>query len=196
MREYIDHGHSETDQPFILYGRSGQATVGLYIGQGLLNQGISDSALRLFGDNFDALNVTTPRLAMQLCGPHPDSTHVFGVAVSSSGSFAPIQDAIRSWANATCLSFSGSRSFPAKATLTTPLLTGNGTNATGAWTNSTGRPLTDGTLHARAECSTVQVISGDGCAQLAEVRHHARQVHRVQSQHLRHAEAKAARVLF
>ncbi|KAB5511420.1 hypothetical protein GE09DRAFT_690361 [Coniochaeta sp. 2T2.1] len=167
MREYIDHGHGETDRPFILYGRSGQATIGLYIGQGLLNQGISDSALRIFGDNFDALNATTPSLAMQLCDPHSDSTHVFGVAVSSNGTFAPIQDAIRSWANATCLAFHGSRSFPAKATLTTPLLTGNGTSAVGPWTNSTG-PQTNGTLQARAECSTVQVISGDGCAQLAE----------------------------
>ncbi|OQE13229.1 hypothetical protein PENFLA_c052G09546 [Penicillium flavigenum] len=45
IRHYAENGHGATDRPFIIHGQSGQATVGLYIGQGLLNQGLSQSAL-------------------------------------------------------------------------------------------------------------------------------------------------------
>ncbi|KAF1946458.1 hypothetical protein EJ02DRAFT_450548, partial [Clathrospora elynae] len=58
-----------------MFGQSGQATIGLYIGQGLLNQGLSTSAMKLFEDNLDKLNISTPSLAMQLCGPEYDSDH-------------------------------------------------------------------------------------------------------------------------
>lgn len=95
IRKYLDNGHSATDIPFIVYGQSGQATIGLYIGQGLLNQGLSKSALRTFYGNLANLNVLTPSLAMQLCGPGYDSTHIFGVMATSNGTFAPIQNAIK-----------------------------------------------------------------------------------------------------
>lgn len=41
MRKFIDHGHGPTDRPLILFGQSGQAAIGLYIGQGLLNKGFA-----------------------------------------------------------------------------------------------------------------------------------------------------------
>ncbi|KAK4136083.1 glycoside hydrolase family 18 protein [Trichocladium antarcticum] len=185
IREYIDHGHGTTDRPFILYGRSGEASIGIYIGQGLLNQGLSASALQTFHDSLNNLDVTTPSLAMQLCGPNYDSTHIFGVAVTSNATFAPIQNAVQSWANATCLSFLGSTNYPGKATFTTPLLTlTNATLANSTLANSTvrARHNTHGksrdahaklfdtratSLQARAECKTVQVGTGEGCAELA-----------------------------
>ncbi|OLN96797.1 Killer toxin subunits alpha/beta 2 [Colletotrichum chlorophyti] len=159
-REYIENGHGPSDRSFILYGRSGQATIGVYIGRGLLNQGLSASALKTFEDNFDTLGVTTPSLAMQLCGPDYDGTQTFGVVVASNATFAPIQRAIKSWANATCLSFTDSTKFPGKATFTTPLLNGTVTS------NST-ISARSGLLEARADCKTVQVESGNGCAELA-----------------------------
>ncbi|KAF5485943.1 Killer toxin subunits alpha/beta [Colletotrichum fructicola] len=165
-REYIDNGHGASDRPFILYGRSGQATVGVYIGRGLLNQGLSGSALQIFEDNFDTLNVTTPSLAMQLCRPDYDGTHIFGVIVTSNATFAPIQNAIKSWANATCLSFADSQKFPGKATFTTPLLNGTVSNNS-TTSNSTTFLARSNALEARADCRTVQVESGQGCAELA-----------------------------
>ncbi|GIK06329.1 hypothetical protein Aspvir_001976 [Aspergillus viridinutans] len=121
MRRYAEGGHGRTDRPFIIYGQSVQATIGLYIGQGLLNQGLSESALKLFQDNLDKLEVSTPSLAMQLCEEGYDSTHVFGIMATSNGTFAPIQSTIKAWANATCLSFSGSTKFAGSAKFTTPL---------------------------------------------------------------------------
>lgn len=160
IRKYVDHGHGATDKPFVMYGQSGQAALGLYIGRGLLNQGLSESALKMFEDNLENLNVSTPSLAMQLCAPHYDSTHIFGVMATSNGTFTPIQDAIKAWANATCLSFSGSVTFPGQAMFTAPLLQANRTT-----TNSTALVKT---LHARSECKTVQVVGGDSCATLAK----------------------------
>jgi hypothetical protein len=95
IRKYIDNGHGATDRPFIVYGQSGQATIGLYIGQGLLNQGLSKSALRTFQDSLANLNVSAPSLAIPLCGPGYGSTHTFGVMATSNGTFAPIQNAIK-----------------------------------------------------------------------------------------------------
>jgi hypothetical protein len=77
---------------------------------------------------------------------------------TSNGTFAPIQNVIKTWANASCLSFAGSTSFPGQATFATPLLHMNGT------ANSTVRARA---LRPRAECRTVQVEPGDGCATLA-----------------------------
>ncbi|PYI01817.1 chitinase [Aspergillus sclerotiicarbonarius CBS 121057] len=165
MRQYAEGGHGPTDRPFIIYGQSGQATIGLYVGQGLLKQGLSQSALKLFQDNLDKLEVSTPSLAMQLCEEGYDSTHVFGVMATSNGTFAPIQSAIKAWANATCLSFSGSTKFAGSAKFTTPLLHGNHTT-----TNSTilVRNLARNLVtRARGKCATIQVEAGNSCAELA-----------------------------
>jgi LysM repeat protein len=167
IRTYIDRGHGDTDTPFVMFGQSGQATIGVYIGQGLLNQGISESsksALGILQDNLEKLNVSTPSMAMQLCGPEYGSTHTFGAMVTSNGTFGPIQDAIKAWGSATCLSFAGSTTFSGQAKFSTPLLQLNGT------TNSSTSNATinaRGVLHARATCRTVQVQDGDSCAALA-----------------------------
>ena len=102
---------------------------------------------------------------MQLCEEGYDSTHVIGAMTTSNGTFAPIQSAIEAWANATCLSFSGSTKFAGSAEFTTPLLHGN-------------HPTTNSTLlahnlvqqrvaRAEGECTTVQVDAGNSCADLA-----------------------------
>ncbi|THC95862.1 hypothetical protein EYZ11_004640 [Aspergillus tanneri] len=149
MRRYTEGGHGLTDRPFIIYGQSGQATIGLYIGQGLLNQGLSESALKLFQDNLDKLEVSTPSLAMQLCEEGYDSTHVFGIMATSNGTFAP----------------SKMRSRPGKCDFTTPLLNENHTT-----TNSTilARNLARNLVtRADGECTAVQVDAGNSCADLA-----------------------------
>ncbi|KAH6616808.1 hypothetical protein C7974DRAFT_475193 [Boeremia exigua] len=173
IRDYADSGYGATDRPFILFGRSGQASVGVYIGQSLSNEGLSATALKKLEDGLTSLNVSSPSLAMQLCSPESDSGHIFGVMVTSNSSFGPIQEAIKKWNNATCLEFPDSVQLTGQATFITPLLSSNGTS------NST---LSNGTLsqekrhlkhmqhhhiRPRAECKTVQVESGDSCASLA-----------------------------
>ncbi|KAE8152020.1 chitinase [Aspergillus avenaceus] len=159
MRTYINHGYGATDRPFIFYGKSGQATIGLYIGKGLLNQGLSESALKLFQDNLENLNVSTPSLAMQLCSPHFDSNHIFGVITTSNGTFSHIQNAITSWANATCLTFSKAMKFSGSAMFLTSLHDDR--------TNKSTVLVQESRYHVAGECRTVLVEPGNGCADLA-----------------------------
>lgn len=168
MREYAEHGHGATDRPFIMFGQSSRISIGIYIGQGLLNQGLGASALRLFQDNLANINVSTPNLAMQLCGPDYDSSHIFGVMETSNMTFGPIQHAIKTWRNATCLSFSGFVELTGQAMFTTPLVRVPST-PTNSTANSTTlkRDRGNALLLPRAECRTVQVESGDSCAALA-----------------------------
>ncbi|RAH55255.1 chitinase [Aspergillus piperis CBS 112811] len=166
MRHYADKEHGKSDRPFIIYGQSGQATIGLYVGQGLLKQGLGESALKLFQDNLGNLAISTPSLAMQLCEEGYDSTHVFGIMATSNGTFAPIQNAIKSWAHATCLSFPGSVKLAGSVKFTTPLLNGNHTtaaNSTYLERNIVRKIITRG----GGECTTVQVDAGNSCADLA-----------------------------
>ncbi len=90
---------------------------------------------------------------------------------------------MRSWSNATCLSFDNSTQIHGSAFLTTPDY--SNANTTGLFSNattsnltaranlnnprrqSTGHGLLSGVLTPRADCTTVQVVSGDTCASLA-----------------------------
>ncbi|KAL4758186.1 chitinase [Aspergillus foveolatus] len=160
LREYAERGHGAIDRPFTIYGQSGQAMIGLYIGKELLNQGLGESALKLFEDNSDSLEISAPSLAMQLCGPGYDSTHVFGIMATSNGTFAPIKNAIKTWANGTCLSFAESTNFTGTTKFDKPLLQ---TNTTTNSTIGARRLIT----RADGKCSTVQVDMGNGCPELA-----------------------------
>jgi GH18 family chitinase len=173
LRTHAGNAHAATDRPFILFGQSGQATIGLYVGQSLLNQGISVSALKIFEDNLENLNVLTTSLAMQLCGPNHDSNHIFGIMATSNGTFTPLQDAIKTWSNSSCLDFKGSVNLTTQARFTAPALSSNGTiESTSLSTPSIERKRNQQhrahqALQSRAECRTVQVKSGDSCASLA-----------------------------
>ncbi|KAJ5146492.1 uncharacterized protein N7515_001056 [Penicillium bovifimosum] len=163
IRQYADNGHGATDRPFIIYGQSGQATIGLYIGQGLLNQGLSQSALKMFQDNLGNFTDTSPSLAMQLCEKNYDSAHIFGIVGSSDGQFTSIQNRLQSWANGTCLSFEESTRLPGSATFTTPPIQSNRTVS-----SAEVSPTSVATkLGARAECRTIQAEFGTACPELA-----------------------------
>lgn len=150
--------------------QSAQATKGIYIGQGLLYQGVSKSAFKIFQDKLANLDILTPSIAIQLCGPGYDSHRIFGVAVTSNATFAPIQSAINAWANPTCLSFTESQKLSGEVMFTTPLLLSNETVNSTVQARGRSWPRADAsTLHPyAAECRTVQVAVGDGCAELAK----------------------------
>ena len=167
----------------VLFGLHGTAAVGLYIGKGLQNEGSGAVALGALERQLPELDIKGDSLAVQLCGQGCDADHVFGFMATSNTSFGVIQDAVRSWSNATCLSFDNSTQIHGSAFLTTPDY--SNANATGLFSNattsnltaranlnnprrqSTGHGLLSGVLTPRADCTTVQVVSGDTCASLA-----------------------------
>ncbi|OBT40321.1 hypothetical protein VE00_08471 [Pseudogymnoascus sp. WSF 3629] len=170
LRKYMKGGHGSSETAEILYARSGRAAVGLYLGKGLQKAGVSAVALKYLEDNLSTLNTTSRNVAIQFCSPDHTSEHTFGFFATSSRTFAPVQKAMQSWANGTCVSFPNSQTFEGKAILTTNLETTSASNNTVAGTNSTSA-ITSRTnrvkLNARAECSTTQVQGGDDCGKLA-----------------------------
>ena len=171
MRDYIRNGHQLTDKPLILFGRSGQASVGLYIGHGLINKGLAP-ALKMFEDNLAISNISTPTVAVQLCGPEYDRTQIFGMMATSNATFSSIQQAIKSWDRASCLSFSNSTTLSGQATFSAPLPSLNSTTRTNATISN--RYINANTVHsrhrhinARGDCKTIQVEFGDICGSLA-----------------------------
>ncbi|BCS17278.1 uncharacterized protein APUU_10106S [Aspergillus puulaauensis] len=152
LRAYVQGGHGNADgKLFMLYGKSGLATVGLYIGPGLLNQGLAQEALRIFQDNLLSISVAAPSMVI-------------------GGTFAPLQDAIKSWANGTCLEFAGSTTFAGTVELSAPLQQNRTAVAVSRHRHGQSHHQSNsarGRLHRRAECTTVQAVFGDDCDSLA-----------------------------
>jgi hypothetical protein len=166
MRQYLENGYGATNKTVLLFGRSGKGSIGVYIGKGLQNQGTSSFTLKALQDNIPFLDANTGSLAMQLCQPGNDGDHILGFMATSNATFAPVQDALESWSNAECLSFNGTANITGPAFLTTPsviILT----NATNSTVDISSKRWSAGQLVFRADCTTIQVASGDSCSSLA-----------------------------
>jgi hypothetical protein len=178
MRQYLSKGYGGANESVVLFARSGPATVGIYIGKGLQSATTGAFALNALESSIATLN-NTGSFAMQFCGPETNGDHIFGFMASNNGTFAPVQHALQSWSNATCLSLGNSQNITGPAYLATPLLPTNATalNSTASALNSTSVRISRRSwllsgeqkhrLVRRTDCTTVQVVSGDGCASLA-----------------------------
>ncbi|KAF2168013.1 glycoside hydrolase family 18 protein [Zasmidium cellare ATCC 36951] len=186
MRQYLKNGfgRGRPNAPTILLAGAGTGSVGLYIGQGLQIENIESTALKDLEDVLIAssLNSTTS-LAMQYCQNSTvgNSTtghstagsltadHIFGLIATGNSTFSTVQNTLWSWANATCLDLPEvSYNYSAPIIFTTPTYgSTNGTGNSTSTSNSTSSSLGAG-LSPRAQCSTVQVVSGDSCASLTQ----------------------------
>lgn len=169
LRQYLEGGYGSTKAPQVLYVRSGRASVGVYIGQGLQNEAFSATALKSLEDNLRSFNASSQAVAMQFCQPDYTSEHIFGLFATSNSSFAPIQQALQTWSNSTCLSFPNSQSFSGPVVLNTAIVPTSKSNTTANSTSSTAvkRRSSRVKLQARAECTTEQVIEKDSCGAIA-----------------------------
>ncbi|KAK3312158.1 hypothetical protein B0H66DRAFT_578425 [Apodospora peruviana] len=179
LRGYLDGGHGYLeDQPFTMFARSGQATLGVYVGRALKSEELSTVALGALEKRLSSLNTSTPELAMQLCEPDYSSAHVFGLMLSTNGTFGAVQAAMTGWSYAQCLALPHSVDIKGQVHFTIPLpstvLAGNttspgnttnpGNTTSSAWLKRGAATLD---LHPRAECRTIQVQDGDICDTLA-----------------------------
>ena len=181
MRFFLDAGSlaASPNLPLVLYARTVSSTAGLYVGKGVATQPTVSNALVAMENTLYASNNTGGSLAMQLCEQGYTSDHIVGFVAVSNISFTPVQQALRSWANATCLSFNSTQNLTSTTSFTMPLVlavsngTINGTiNINGTSTLRRRQPVRRGSssssrLTARDDCSTVQVVSGDSCSSLA-----------------------------
>jgi hypothetical protein len=166
----------------ILFAQFGPVSIGTYLGKGLQNKDTSSFTLPAFANYSKSIGKSAGTVAMQFCQPEIDSDHVFGIMATSNYSFTPIQAALQSWSNATCLNFANATNTTGPAFLTTPLyldLPQNGIlNSTVSGTNSTINTFRKRSLPRRIEgnerlqrrddCTTIVVAAGDGCSSLAQ----------------------------
>jgi hypothetical protein len=175
VRRALAAGYTSDDkQSLVLFVQTVTGTAGLYLGKNVNIQSTAPDALVAFENALYASNNTGGSTAMQLCGHDYDGDHVVGFMATSNTSFTPVQQAIRSWKNATCLSFDTVQNIPGTVTFTRPLVlpsnaTINGTHGSNSsYSGSTALRAIRGTnLQTRADCTTIQVASGDTCTTLA-----------------------------
>lgn len=141
-------------------------TVGLFAGPGV--QDISASVLQQFIMKVSSTGFSNSVVA-QICAEDRSSKYSFGIAASGDRDVAWVQDAVATWASGECITVYDHAEPWQSITLAVPSLLSNGTagNSTAGSGNSTGVfPLISrkaNVLHRRAECSTIQVVSGDSC---------------------------------
>ncbi|OTA05027.1 chitinase [Trichoderma parareesei] len=171
IRQYLSQGFGPENRPTVLFASFGSTSVGIYIGQGLHNQGIANNALAYLEHSIALSNAShSAKVAMQFCQPGQTSHHIFGLMATGNGTFATVQDALKSWSKAECLKIPAVQNATGTVPLVMPLLTPspniNSTNST--WTHGNATPIQGKALAPRASCSTIQVVSGDSCGSLAQ----------------------------
>jgi len=146
--------------PTIIFAASGGSTVGVYVGAKIQNFGIASTAIQQFINQILEHGISKG-LLMQLCGPGRDADYVFGIIAATDSNFSTVHSSVRSWADAECvMGFDGT----SQSTNTTVYLITPRPTFTTNITNTT----TVNSLRRRGDCTTIQVVSGDGCASLAQ----------------------------
>ncbi|KAL6887059.1 glycoside hydrolase family 18 protein [Trichoderma evansii] len=171
IRHYLSNGFGAADHPTILFASFGSTSVGLYIGQGLQNRGIGNIALAYLENSIATSSAShSAQVAMQFCQPGQTSHHIFGLIATGNGTFAAVQDALKSWSKAECLTFPVVQNATGTIPLVTPLFTPstNITSNNSSLTHGNAASVRHRALTPRANCTTIQVVYGDGCGSLAQ----------------------------
>ncbi|KAK3897305.1 hypothetical protein C8A05DRAFT_39151, partial [Staphylotrichum tortipilum] len=171
LHEHFGSGDSPCEENVMFAYHQG-VVAGVYIGASFGRATVASVAKVLLGQ---IQSTTATTVAAQLCGaPDRNARHTFGLVVDVSGNVTAVQEAVRGWNQAKCLTPAHSESLAQlrdvlvvedKAGLGlfedmpswngTALLRGNGTAPSGPG------------LARRDECRTIRVEDGDGCASLA-----------------------------
>ncbi|OCK75262.1 glycoside hydrolase family 18 protein [Lepidopterella palustris CBS 459.81] len=148
-----DYINSDTS---VLFAQYGSVSLGVNVGPRIQNHAVAATVIQRFVD-YVQYNGMSRSLLMQVCGPSRDSDYTLGIVASAGpSSLEMAQNAVRSWNNGTCATgYDGIMSL------------GNITLLETTATKLTTRAAYKRSLHPRADCRTIQVVSGDSCASLA-----------------------------
>lgn len=173
LQQYLANGFTPIDRATLLFASVGTSAVGLYIGKGLQSQTVGKFGLEYLQDAIlSSAFSNTSSLAIQHCDHNSDADHIFGFIATSNYSFGAVQTALSSWSTSTCLSMPEiSSNTTGPIVFTSPLHSKSRRNlindkSTLSSGNSTA--LSAARILARSDCSTVEVVSGDSCASLAQ----------------------------
>ncbi|KAK3360576.1 killer toxin alpha/beta [Lasiosphaeria hispida] len=166
LQAWLDNGHDSCRTERTMYVHHQGAVAGIRLGSSFGSATISSVFQRML-EQLSASSISTT-MTVQLCGNGRNADHVLGLAVSANGNITALQSIVRDWNEAKCVS-----DFEFKVEL----------GAVAVWEEvEQGRRLPDapfvknGTVlsvitrrtEQLATCRTEKVISGDGCAALAQ----------------------------
>jgi len=148
----------------VAFGYSGSAAVGAYVGSKIENRGAAMTAVQEFIDHVQNQGISGKTL-VQLCGSHHDSDYAFGIVADRSSNLPSVQNAVRTWSDANCVTeYEGAKSLANSIWLTAPLPVPASNISLPTEVAHTRQVRA---LHTRATCKTIQVAAGDSCASLA-----------------------------
>ncbi|KAK2816782.1 hypothetical protein FQN49_007989 [Arthroderma sp. PD_2] len=88
----------------VLFSAFGGATVGVYIGENILNPSVADNLFKPFMDKIRTVGIDSSKSALlQVCGQNRTGDQTFGVIASANSDLSTVQAAVKSWVNATCV---------------------------------------------------------------------------------------------
>ncbi|AEO69851.1 8553ff05-870f-4b92-b10e-2b4ef4e5facd [Thermothielavioides terrestris] len=170
---YLSKGFGTDSGSTVLFGLTGNATFGFYLGSALQREGTGNTfVLNTILSAFRSRGLGGGLVA-QLCGPGRAADHVLGLAVAVNGSFQAVQAAVRKWRQAECVEpavpFSERLNVTGPLYVTAPPLypVSNDTDFTAPNSTLGNSTALHASLLPRSECRTIQVVSGDSCGSLA-----------------------------
>lgn len=161
LRGSCESSHSET----VLFSHYGKTVAGLYSGARWQDQRLASTAIQTFIDRIrDSKEDIPDVLTMQLCGgEYRTSEFVFGFTVDTtpgSAGLANVQHAVASWSNATCVDGFDETFSAGNVTLAVHK---GGKHEQSASSAAVENRDVHQALGIRAECSTTEVVAGEGC---------------------------------
>ncbi|KAF2108717.1 hypothetical protein BDV96DRAFT_605472 [Lophiotrema nucula] len=170
LKSYLEE--QEDCEKTILMARQGEAVVGFYVGTEVL----TSSALSVFEQFLIAVQggEDISRFAAEVCKDKSPETWKVGIYADFRGNISAAQDAIKTWAEGNCLSGSDSKESGKEIDVTFVRATGVPfTTGLFSGLEQSGEPVepvphSKRSVVPRAECTPIQVGSGDGCWSLAD----------------------------
>ncbi|RFU79626.1 glycoside hydrolase, superfamily [Trichoderma arundinaceum] len=148
IRWYLSNGFGSLNRPTVLFAS--------YAPPRYMNNYISTSNISY-----------SAKVAMQFCQPSQVSHHTFGLIATGNGTFATVQDALKSWSTGECLTLPAVQNVTGTIPLVAPLFTSS-TSTNSAKVHKNAASVRGTALAPRATCSTIQVAPGDSCGSLAQ----------------------------
>lgn len=153
------------------FALAGEAVVGLHVGAEIHKPSVT-KLIRMFTDSVRE-NPAAERAALQVCKDQTPKTWSFGIFADTRGNISSVQEALRSWSVAQCLSGSDQEQLHDNVEVEmvratdVPVVLGLSSGF-----EQEGEPLAlrrdIQELVPRADCRAIEVVAGDGCWSLAQ----------------------------
>ncbi|KAM3064854.1 hypothetical protein ACMFMF_011694 [Clarireedia jacksonii] len=168
LLNYLSQTNNTDCKQTALFASSGKASVGLFAGSQVQAQGLHTTELQQLITTIQSSGVADSFLVQICASDGRGSDFALGIATSVDSGLDFVQNAVATWSNGSCVTaYKGKvmdlSTTSSNATLWVPAPSVNVTASN--TTNST--TLAKRTLYVRGDCTTVQVVSGDGCGSLA-----------------------------